>query len=306
VSAALSVRDLSVRFHVADGVVAAVTDVSFDLAAGELLALVGESGCGKSVLATALLGLLPGNAQVRGEAWLGDVDLLAAPERVLVRRVRGRLAGWIPQSPASHLTPVRTVRSQLAETLRALGRPRGQTEQHACRVGLEAADLDRYPHQLSGGLAQRAANAIALAGNPRVLLADEPTSGLDRPLVAYTIDALRHLANDGHAVLLITHDLHAAERAADRVAVMYAGRLVEIAPAGQFFSKPAHPYAQGLLHALPNRGFAPIPGLPPELTTLPAGCAFAPRCPLVGSKCAARPALRTAGHDTLVACHAVG
>ncbi|MGH8899188.1 MAG: ABC transporter ATP-binding protein [Egibacteraceae bacterium] len=322
-TAALSVCGLGVRFHSADGVVAAVTDVSFELAAGELLALVGESGCGKSVLATALLGLLPGNAQVRGEAWLGDVDLLAASEHVLARRVRGRQVGWIPQSPASHLTPVRTVRAQLAEALRALGRQRSQADGLARRAGLEPADLDRYPHELSGGLAQRAANAIALAGDPRVLLADEPTNGLDRPLVWHTMDALRRLADDGHAVLLITHDLDAVERAADRVAVMYAGRLVEITPADHFFTRggptpgplarpgppagPRHPYAQGLLHALPDRGFTPIPGLPPELTTLPAGCAFAPRCPLAWSMCAARPALRAADADaeTLVACHAV-
>jgi peptide/nickel transport system ATP-binding protein len=301
----LSVRDLSVRFRMRGGRhIAAVTDASFDLAAGECLALVGESGCGKSVLASALLGLLPGNAQTAGEAVLGDTDLLTADEKTLARTVRGRRIGLVPQSPAAHLTPVRTVGSQLGETLRALRGTRKQELAGAVRAAAEraafpAGHLDRYPHELSGGLAQRAATALALVGDAPLLLADEPTTGLDRDLVHRTVDELRqHIdaapatgKQAGRALLMITHDLAAAERIADRIAVMYAGRIVELADAKAFFGTPGprHPYARGLLNALPERDFAPIPGMPPELGDLPEGCAFAPRCPYAGEACTVQP-----------------
>ncbi|MFL9655218.1 ABC transporter ATP-binding protein [Streptomyces sp. PB17] len=314
----LSVRGLSVRFLMPGGRrVAAVTDAHFDVAAGECLALIGESGCGKSVLASALLGLLPGNAQTAGRAFLGDLDLLAADERTFARTVRGRLIGLVPQSPAAHLTPVRTIRAQLEETVAELTPARGGRK--ALRAAAEAAaeraafpvdHLDHHPHELSGGLAQRAATALALVGDAPLLLADEPTTGLDRDLVDHTVDELRrHVDNvdgggarpdDGRALLMITHDLAAAERIADRVAVMYAGRIVELADAAAFFGTPGprHPYSRGLLDALPDRAFAPIPGLPPELGALPDGCAFAARCDRTTDVCAALPPLRGQ-----VACH---
>lgn len=315
----LSVRGLSVRFRMRGGRhIAAVSDASFDLAAGSCLALVGESGCGKSVLASALLGLLPGNAETAGSALLGGagpdgapsedapIDLLTASEGQLATRVRGRRIGLVPQSPAAHLTPVRTVRSQLEETVRELtGRAaraalRARAEEAAARAAFPLDHLDRYPHELSGGLAQRAATALALVGDARLLLADEPTTGLDRDLVERTVDALRRHTDDHRALLMITHDLVAAERIADRVAVMYAGRIVELADAADFFGSPGprHPYARGLLDALPDRGFTPIPGMPPELGDLPDGCAFAPRCDRATAACAQRPA-PTRG----VACH---
>ncbi len=304
----LSVERLSVRFRMRDGVsVRAVSDASFDLAAGECLALVGESGCGKSVLASALLGLLPENAETAGSAHLGDTDLLAADERTLARRIRGRRVGLVPQSPAAHLTPVRTVRSQLAETIRQLtgaGRrgPRlaAAVAAAADRAAFPLDHLDRYPHELSGGLAQRAATALALVGDAPLLLADEPTTGLDRDLVERTVDELRRHIGDDRALLLITHDLAAAERIADRVAVMYASRIVELADADAFFGSPGprHPYARGLLNALPDREFAPIPGMPPELTALPDGCAFAARCARADDTCAWAPGLLDG-----VACH---
>ncbi|MEV8320317.1 ABC transporter ATP-binding protein [Streptomyces sp. NPDC059900] len=288
-----------------DTYVSAVTDASFDLAAGECLALVGESGCGKSVLASALLGLLPQNAQSAGSALTGDVDLMTADERTLARTVRGRRVGLVPQSPAAHLTPVRTVRAQLEETLRELAgvrRPqlRKSAEAAAERAAFPAGHLDRYPHELSGGLAQRAATALALIGDAPLLLADEPTTGLDRDLVDRTVDELRRHVGDDRALLLITHDLAAAERIADRVAVMYAGRIVELADAKDFFGAPGprHPYARGLLNALPEREFTPIPGMPPELSALPDGCAFAARCPAADEACASVP--QTADG---VACH---
>ncbi|KUN40719.1 ABC transporter ATP-binding protein [Streptomyces longwoodensis] len=287
--------------------IAAVTDAHFDVAAGECLALIGESGCGKSVLASALLGLLPANARTAGEARLGDLDLLAADERTLARTVRGRLIGLVPQSPAAHLTPVRTVRSHLRETVAALTGTRGRAalraavEAAAARAAFPADHLDRHPHQLSGGLAQRAATALALVGDAPLLLADEPTTGLDRDLVDHTVDELRrHVDTGRRSLLVITHDLAAAERIADRVAVMYAGRIVELADAKAFFGTPGprHPYSRGLLQALPDRAFAPIPGMPPELGSLPEGCAFAPRCDRATDACTALPPLADG-----IACH---
>ncbi|MFD4899361.1 ABC transporter ATP-binding protein [Streptomyces sp. NPDC058411] len=299
----LSVRGLSVRFLMPHGrPVAAVTDARFDVLPGECLALLGESGCGKSVLASALLGLLPGNAQTAGEALLGDLNLLTADERTLAGTVRGRRIGLVPQSPAAHLTPVRTIRSQLGEVISELkGIRRGARLQHAVlaaagRAGFPEDHLDRHPHQLSGGLAQRAATALALAGDAPLLLADEPTTGLDRELVDRTVDELRRHVDArsggaGHGLLMITHDLAAAERIADRVAVMYAGRIVELGQADAFFGAPGprHPYSRRLLQALPDRAFTAIPGMPPELGDLPDGCAFAARCERATGLCSTRP-----------------
>ncbi|MEU7603752.1 ABC transporter ATP-binding protein [Streptomyces sp. NPDC041003] len=307
--------------------VEAVTGVTFSLAPGECLALVGESGCGKSVLASALLGLLPGNAETAGSARLADgLDVLAADERTLARAVRGRRIGLVPQSPAAHLTPVRTIRAHLQETVRELaadtgrapapgapGRParrkrfgkaalRAAAEAAGARAAFPATHLDHHPHELSGGLAQRAATALALVGDAPLLLADEPTTGLDRDLVRRTVDELRaHTRDAGRALLMITHDLAAAERIADTVAVMYAGRIVETGPAESFFGTPGprHPYARGLLDALPDRAFKPVPGAPPELGALPPGCAFAARCAAADQDCRSRRPVLTEG----VACH---
>lgn len=303
----LSVRGLSVRFLLPGGRrIAAVTDAHFDVAPGECLALIGESGCGKSVLASALLGLLPANAQTVGSAHLGDLDLLTAGERTLARTVRGRRIGLIPQSPAAHLTPVRTIRSQMEETVAQLTGERNRSalrtaaEQAARRAEFPLDHLDRHPHELSGGLAQRAATALALIGDAPLLLADEPTTGLDRDLVDRTVDELRRHVDADRALLIITHDLAAAERVADRVAVMYAGRIVELSEADAFFGAPGprHPYSRGLLEALPDRSFTPIPGLPPELGDLPDGCAFAPRCDRATGLCATLPPVTGP-----VACH---
>ncbi len=332
----LAVAGLTVRFRLPDAVVHAVTDLHLDIRPGELVAVVGESGCGKSVLAHALLGLLPRNATVTGRALLrtdsagsctdsagvrggarlrgGDggggqsapVDLLDCPPRQLARQVRGRVVGLVPQSPATSLTPVRTGRRLLEETLRAHGHTRADAPDAADRlavdVGLDPADLDRYPHELSGGMAQRLATALALAPDPPLLLADEPTTGLDRPLVDHTLDLLRRRCDAGAAVLLITHDLAAAQRVADTVAVMYASRIVEHAPTEALFEAPGHPYSAALLDALPQRAFRPVPGHPPMLTDLPAGCAFAARCDRATPTCRVQPAFigTRAGQ---VACH---
>lgn len=313
-ASALTVERLSVRFLLGRkgnrGVVHAATDVSLRLGRGRVLALVGESGCGKSVLTSALLGLLPANAQTRGSALLhapeGDLDLCAAPERWMSRRIRGRRIGLVPQSAASHLTPVRTARAQLAETVRHLrgAAPRASdVDALAERAGLAPDSLGAYPHELSGGMAQRVAFALALAGDPDVVLADEPTTGLDRTLVDHVTDRLVAVAAEDKAVLLITHDLAAARRVATDVAVMYAGRIVEAGPAGEVFADPWHPYTRGLLGALPGGGFEPIPGHPPELTDVPGGCAFCARVPEPpGPPCTGDPEPVAVG-DRLVAGH---
>ncbi|MEU8611151.1 ABC transporter ATP-binding protein [Actinoplanes sp. NPDC048791] len=309
-SSLLAISDLTVRFRLPDATVHAVTDIDIAVAPGELLAVVGESGCGKSVLAHALLGLLPANATVTGKAVLrgGDkpVDLLAADEKTLARTVRGRRIGLVPQSPATALTPVRTGRHLLEETLRAHGQARKHAEAVAAGVGLTPADLDLYPHELSGGMAQRLATALALAPDPPLLLADEPTSGLDRPLMDGTLDLLRARCDQGSAVILITHDLAAAERVADTVAVMYASRIVEHRPATEFFAGPRHPYAHALLDALPDRAFTPIPGHPPMLTALPAGCAFAPRCTRARQDCGSQPGPEPDQRGQLACHHPIG
>lgn len=295
----------------ATGVVNAVSELSFELRPGHVLALVGESGCGKSVLAAAILGLLPGNAEVRGEVWL-DVDdlertdLLRCPDAELAGQIRARRIGLVPQSAATHLTPVRTARSQLEEVVRALHPARSpdwvadRVATLAAEAGLSPVDLDRYPHELSGGMASRVATALALAGDPDIVIADEPTTGLDPALVDHTLDRLRALADAGHAVLLITHDLAAAERVADVLAVMYAGQFVEVGPAPAVFADPWHDYTRGLLTALPSRGLVPIPGDPPRLTERTAGCAFHQRCPGLGP-CSGDPVPRPVG-DRMVAC----
>jgi len=299
----LVLEQVSVRFTLPRATVSAVNDVSLRLRPGECLALVGESGCGKTVLASALLGFLPGNAETSGTATLtGDgppVELLATSDKVLATTVRGRRIGLIPQSPAAHLTPVRTARAQLEEAARV--HHRDDVLAVARRAGLSPADLDRYPHELSGGMAQRVANALALVGDPWLLIADEPTTGLDRHLVDGLLEEFRRMIDDGRAVLLITHDLAAAQRIADRIAVMYAGRIVEVGPADTVLDKPLHPYSRGLGNALPDRAFTPIPGQPPLLTDLPAGCSFAPRCEQAAPVCAEPPTLT--GDEHAVACH---
>lgn len=310
----LEVTGLDVRFRLRGGrSVRAASEVDLSLRRGRLLALVGESGCGKSVLTEALSGLLPGNAEVRGRALLhggdGPVDLLEATEARLRDEVRGRRVGLVGQSAGTFLTPTRTVGSQLRETVRRLGGT-VDAERLAARVGLPPEALALCPHELSGGTAQRAGLAAALAGDPDVLLADEPTAGLDRPLVDRTVDLLAELAGEGKAVLVITHDLRAVRRAARTgegvdLAVMYASRLVETGPAAEVFAAPWHPYTAGLVGALPGEGFTPVAGHPPELSALPDGCPFRPRCRAAAGSCTDDPALVVHG-DRAVACHTGG
>ena len=296
--ALLSVRELSVAFETRDGVVRAVNGVSFSLEAGQVLALLGESGSGKSVTLRAILGLHPAaRTRVGGEVLVKgqDVNRLDEPSRA---RLRGRIVSTVFQEPMTALDPVYTIGEQIAETLR---QHRGHDHGAARRRARELLDLvqvpspDRclasYPHEISGGMRQRAMIAIALACEPELLLADEPTTALDVTVQAQILWLLRDLQKRlGLAVIFVTHDLGVAAEIADEAAVMYAGRIVEQAPIRELFRRPAHPYTEGLMHATVRRGqkgrpLVPIPGAPPNLAVLPPGCAFAPRCPIARDPC---------------------
>jgi peptide/nickel transport system ATP-binding protein len=295
----LQVRDLTVGFRTEDGAVSAVDRVSFDARAGELLAVVGESGCGKSVAAMALTGLLPRNARVSGSVRLEGTELVGASEASL-RSVRGKEVAYVFQEPMTSLNPVFTVGRQVAEVLRVHeGMSRRQAMERAAElldlVGIPSPRerLRHYPHQLSGGLRQRVMIAIAVACNPRVLVADEPTTALDVTVQAGILDVLRDMRDRlGAAVVLITHDLGVVADVADRVMVMYAGRVVERGEVHELFARPRHHYTVGLLGAVPTTRTAAgdqrlreIPGIVPVLEEQPDACTFADRCPAVGDRC---------------------
>ncbi len=282
-SALLEVETLSVGFRTRRGVVQALTEASVTVAPGELLLVVGESGSGKTVLAHALLSLLPQNVNVTGSVRLGGQDMLDLPPREL-RQVRARRMALIPQSPASSLNPVRKLGGQLLEAAQARGLTEGQARTRLSELLAELGlDLEfisgRYVHQLSGGMQQRVVNAMALVGKPDIVIADEPTSGLDSDLVDTTAAQLQAISARGAALLVITHDLRLAQRLGGRLALLYASRIVEVGPTDEFFRAPSHPYGRELLRALPEREGKSIPGMSPELSALPGHCAFADRCP---------------------------
>jgi peptide/nickel transport system ATP-binding protein len=283
VTSLLEVDGLSVGFRTRRGVVQALSQASVTIRPGELLLVVGESGSGKTVLAHTLLALLPRNVDVSGSVRLGGQELLDLPPAEL-RRVRGRRMALIPQSPASSLNPVRKLGGQLFEGARARGlseeQARTRLRELLAELGLDLECISgRYIHQLSGGMQQRIVNAMALVGEPDIVIADEPTSGLDADLVDTTAAQLREISARGASLLVITHDLRLAERLGGRLALLYASRIVEVGPTTSFFAAPAHPYGRELLRALPERAGKSIPGVAPELTALPAHCAFADRCP---------------------------
>jgi oligopeptide/dipeptide ABC transporter ATP-binding protein len=305
----LEVDRLTTGFPIEGRWVAAVDGVSFALEAGETLALVGESGCGKSLTALSILRLVdPPGRIVGGAVRLDGRDLLALDERTM-REVRGKDVGLVLQEPMTALNPVFTVGSQIAEALEVHGLARGAEARtraiellDAVRVPEPERRVDAYPHQLSGGLRQRALIAAALACRPRLLIADEPTTALDVTIQGQILDLLRDLqARFRLALLLITHDLGVVAQQADRVAVMYAGRIVEEAPVRTLFRDPRHPYTRGLLASLPGRRgerLRAIEGTVPRLGHIPSGCPFAPRCPDRFEPCGDLPALVRAGDGT--------
>jgi oligopeptide/dipeptide ABC transporter ATP-binding protein len=306
-------------FELPSGRAAAVDDVSFVIRSGETLGLVGESGCGKSVTALSLLRLVqpPGHIAA-GRILFRGRDLLELTEREM-REVRGAQISLVFQEPMTALDPVFTIGSQIVETLAVHGRASGRAARTLAIELLDAVSmpeperrLDEYPHQLSGGLRQRALIALAIAGRPSLLIADEPTTALDVTVQAEILDLLRGMKTRlGLSLLLITHDLGVVAETADRVAVMYGGRIVEEAPVRDVFHDPKHPYTRGLLASVPGGQpgalLRAIPGTVPALGALPAGCAFAPRCPDRFDRCDLRPPGETRlGSDRVVRCYLYG
>ena len=303
------------EFNTRRGTLVAVDDISFDIAPGEVLGVVGESGAGKSITGTAIIGLLerPGRIAA-GEVVLegGRIDNLPPDQ---MRKVRGRRIGAIFQDPLTSLNPLFTVGRQLVETIQQhlamnAAQARARAIELLGEVGIPAPErrIDHYPHQFSGGMRQRVVIALALCANPQLIIADEPTTALDVSIQAQIITLLKRLCRDhGTAVMLVTHDMGVIAETADRVAVMYAGRIVEIGPVQQVIHDPQHPYTKGLMGSIPAVGqnverLPQIEGAMPRLNAIPPGCPFNPRCPFVFDRCRVeRPDLLPA-RNTLAAC----
>jgi oligopeptide/dipeptide ABC transporter ATP-binding protein len=295
----LEVRDLATHFFLRRGIVKAVDGVSFSLKRGEVLGLVGESGCGKSLTALSIMRLLPkgGARTVRGQILLGGENILAHSARAM-HEIRGRKISMILQDPQTSLNPVFTIGNQLCEAI-ARRRPARTADlmrdavAALRRVEIAAPEsrVGQYPHQMSGGMKQRVVGAIAMAGAPDVLIADEPTTALDVTIQLQYLKLLKRLqADTGMAILFITHDFGVVARMCDRVAVMYAGRIVEVGPVADVFERPVHPYTRALISSVPSMTgsvarLQTIEGQPPSLIDLPPGCRFAPRCSLASQQC---------------------
>ncbi|HVM86167.1 MAG TPA: ABC transporter ATP-binding protein [Candidatus Binatia bacterium] len=307
----LEVRDLSVSFRTQQGTVRAVSGVSFTISSHEIVSVVGESGCGKTVTLLSVVGLINDpNAEIGGSIKYKGKELIGLPQEQL-RHVRGEEIAMIFQDPMTALTPVYTIGWQIAEQLRAHNDMSAKAARNRAiellrETGIPNPDVtvDRYPHQLSGGMRQRAFIAMALSCNPSLLIADEPTTALDVTVQAQILDLIRRLRKDfGSAVMLVTHDMGVVAEIADRVVVMYAGRIVEAGSKEQVFRQPQHPYTWGLFNSIPPlEGARPkrlvsIPGAPPSLLSLPQGCSFGPRCSQRFEACSQMPDLEGAdGH----------
>ena len=318
-SALLTVNDLKVSFNTEDGVVHAVEGVSYEVEPGKTLGIVGESGSGKTVGTLTIMGLTrAANTQISGQAIFDGEDLLSASEQQM-RAIRGDEIAMIFQDPLSSLHPFFTIGAQLVEAIQVHNKvskaaARTRSADLLTMVGLSDAHqrLSSYPHEFSGGMRQRVMIAMALANEPRLLIADEPTTALDVTVQAQILELIADLqAETGTAMIIITHDLGVVAEVADEIAVMYAGRIVEQASAAELFANPQHPYTGGLLASIPrldrdrSSGLDPIAGRPPSLIAPPSGCAFHPRCPRAFDRCPAElPPLEpaAAGSDHLVAC----
>jgi peptide/nickel transport system ATP-binding protein len=311
----LRVEGLSVRYHTPGGAVRAADGITFGLRPGERLGIAGESGSGKSTMALALLRLIkpPGRIEA-GSVWLEGRDLMTLSGEEM-RRLRLARIALVPQGSMNSLNPVLRIRDQIADALRdhgveATARQLGDRLRDLLpRVGLDPEVAGMFPHQLSGGMKQRACIAIAVSLAPRVIVADEPTSALDVVVQRQVMDTLARAQTElGAAVILVGHDMGLMAQFVDRLGVMYAGRLVEISPVRDVFTAPRHPYTRMLIASLPSLArkgvFQGIPGLPPPLRDLPAGCAFHPRCPLAIDRCRSEtPVLREPRPGVWAACH---
>ncbi|MBI4533512.1 MAG: ABC transporter ATP-binding protein [Candidatus Melainabacteria bacterium] len=294
--ALLEIRNLSTVFDTENGLVQAVDDLSVSVEAGSVLGIVGESGCGKSVMSLSILRLVPPPGRIgSGEVLFAGEDLLKLAEPKM-RTVRGNQIALIPQDPMTSLNPVYTVGEQIIEAIvlhqkvmSKSARQRAIEVLDRVRIPQAASRIDDYPHQFSGGMRQRVMIAMALSCEPRLLIADEPTTALDVTVQAQILDLLRRIQKEqGMSILLITHDLGVVAEMCDMVAVMYAGSIVEYASVVELFARPKHPYSIGLMASVPRPGttrLVPIDGQPPSLLDLPPGCRFADRCPLVEARC---------------------
>ncbi|WP_298975415.1 ABC transporter ATP-binding protein [uncultured Roseobacter sp.] len=314
-AAVLSIRDLTVEIPTRHGILRPVNGVSYDIAAGEVLGVVGESGAGKSMAGNAVIGLLSPPAHIaKGEIWVGGtrVDQLVGED---MRRLRGKEIGMVFQDPLTSLNPLLRIGDQLTETMLAhLDISRAEAEKRAVaaleEVGIPGAAerVGSFPHEFSGGMRQRVVIALALCAEPSLIIADEPTTALDVSVQAQIIALLKKLCRErGTAVMLITHDMGVIAEAADRVAVMYAGQLAELGPVRDVLTAPHHPYTDGLMGSTPlaSRGkdrLHQIPGAMPRLDALPEGCAFHPRCPCAQDRCRASPGPRIEDGAGRVAC----
>jgi peptide/nickel transport system ATP-binding protein len=306
----LEVRNLRVEFATRHGTLVAIDDISFHIASGEILGIVGESGAGKSLTGAAIIGLLdPPGRIAAGEIVLAGRRIDHLPDDEM-RKIRGRHIGAVFQDPLTSLNPLYTIGQQLIETIQThLDVPQHEARLRAIRLleetGIQAAAqrIDQYPHQFSGGMRQRVVIALALAAQPKLVIADEPTTALDVSVQAQIISLLKRLCREhGAAVMLVTHDMGVIAESCDRVAVMYAGRIVEIGPVQDVIHAPAHPYTVGLMGSIPamddRHELLQIDGAMPRLNAIPRGCAFNPRCPRVFDRCRVeRPELLAAGRS---------
>jgi peptide/nickel transport system ATP-binding protein len=314
-AALLEVRNLRVEFNTRHGTLVAIDDVSFDIAPGEVLGVVGESGAGKSITGMAIIGLLERPGRIAGGQILLEGSRIDNLPPDAMRKIRGRKIGAIFQDPLTSLNPLFTIGRQIVETIQAhlpmnAAQARARAIELLGEVGISAPErrIDHFPHQFSGGMRQRVVIALALCANPRLIIADEPTTALDVSVQAQIIQLLKKLGREhGTAVMLVTHDMGVIAETADRVAVMYAGRIVEIGPVQPVIHDPQHPYTAGLMGSIPAVGqeverLPQIEGSMPRLNAIPPGCAFNPRCPRVFDRCRVeRPGLLRANR-TLAAC----
>ena len=312
----LSVRDLRVEFVTRRGILKAIDGISFDIHKGEVLGVVGESGAGKSVTGSAVIGLIdPPGRIAGGEILLSGmrIDNLRPDE---MRKVRGKRIGMIFQDPLTSLNPLYKVSEQLIETIRthtnlSASAARKRAIDLLAEVGIPAPDkrIDSYPHEFSGGMRQRVVIALALCAEPELIIADEPTTALDVSVQAQIISLLKRLGREhGTAIMLVTHDMGVIAETADRVAVMYAGRIAEIGPVRDVVQNPLHPYAKGLMGAIPSLEsytyrLVQIPGSMPRLSAIPPGCPFNPRCPFVFDRCRVERPEPIQHSEHRVACH---
>ena len=300
----LRVRELNTTFLTTNGLVRAVNGLNFDLKERERMAIIGESGCGKSVLAQTILKLLPHNARVSGKIVFHNRDLIGTDRDYMVK-IRGGEIGLIPQHLSS-LDPLMKIKGQIQKAVQPNGGSQDKKQLYGkvfdllSSVGLDPYVSDRYPHQLSGGMNRRVLISMGIAQNPGLLIGDEPTTGLDTILRNKTVKLIDRITA-GRSLLLITHDIGVA-LICENIAVMYAGEIIERGPAQDILDDPRHPYTQGLMSSMPSRGMSPIPGMSPSLIQLPTGCRFHPRCPYAKERCTTHhPDIRRENRE--VRCH---